>query len=34
MGVLDYLAAIRTEMRAAEAEVAAQLAGAVHNDRP
>ncbi|MBX3517860.1 MAG: DUF1156 domain-containing protein [Rhodospirillales bacterium] len=34
IGVLDYLAAIRTDVRGAEAEVAAQLAGAVHNDRP
>lgn len=34
IGVLDYLAAIRTEARGKEAEVAAQLAGAVHNDRP
>ena len=34
IGVLDYFAEIRTEVRAAEAEVAAQLAGAVHNDRP
>ncbi|MCM8594873.1 DUF1156 domain-containing protein [Accumulibacter sp.] len=34
IGVLDYLAAIRTDRRAAEAEVAQQLAGAVHNDRP
>lgn len=34
IGVLDYLAAIRTDGRAAEAEVAQQLAGAVRNDRP
>lgn len=34
IGVLDYLAVIRTDERAAEAEVAQQLAGAVHNDRP
>ena len=34
IGVLDYLAGIRTDERAAEAEVAQQLAGAVHNDRP
>ena len=34
IGVLDYLGAIRTEERAAETEVAQQLAGAVRNDRP
>lgn len=34
IGVLNYLAAIRTNGRAAETEVAQQLAGAVHNDRP
>jgi adenine-specific DNA methylase len=34
IGVLDYVAAIRTDERAAEAEVAQQLAGAVRNDRP
>jgi hypothetical protein len=34
IGVLDYLAAIRTEVRTADAEVAKELAGAVHNDRP
>lgn len=34
IGVLDYLARMRSPARAAEAEVAAQLAGAVRNDRP
>ncbi|TLD44571.1 MAG: hypothetical protein FAZ92_03173 [Accumulibacter sp.] len=34
IGVLNYLAAIRTNGRAAEAKVAQQLAGAVHNHRP
>jgi putative DNA methylase len=33
ISVLEYLAAIRTPVRAAEAEVAAKLAGAVRNDR-
>jgi adenine-specific DNA methylase len=34
IGVLDYLAQARSPARATEAEVAAQLAGAVRNDRP
>jgi putative DNA methylase len=34
IGVLEYIAANRSPARAGEAEIAALLAGAVHNDRP
>jgi hypothetical protein len=34
IGVLNYLAKSRSSARSTEAETAARLAGAVHNDRP